>query len=156
MDSIRWVLNQSGSEMWSSDETYSSRLEAVITGVELLNSFNSDPSNKKIINELSDVMNIYSYDKEPITSFDVGQIFPYKNFYGVDELLEMVADNAYQECGDVAEDYLSYVKEEHKQELDELITGWFKKHNYLPDFYTIENVSTIKLSDFDESNFEEV
>lgn len=152
----KWVLNETGKDTWSADETFNSRLEAVITGVELLNRFNSNPSNNENIIEISDVMGIHTYGEKSVTSFDVGQIFPYDKFNGVDELLELVADNAYQECGDVAEDYLDDVKEEHKQELDELITGWFKKHNHLPNFYMIENVSTIKLSDFDESNFEEV
>lgn len=156
MNDNKWVLNKTGRDMWSSEETFDTKSEAVIVGVELLNKFNSDPYNKNNTIALSDIMGIDTYGEKLFESFDVGQIFTYKNFYGVDELLEMVADNAYQECGDVAEDYLSYVKEEHKQELDELITGWFKKHNYLPDFYTIENVSTIKLSDFDEYNFEEV
>jgi hypothetical protein len=49
----------------------------------------------------------------------------------------------YDQCGEVAEDYLDDVLEEHKNELESLIINWFEKYKYNPTCYTIGNIETV-------------
>lgn len=59
------------------------------------------------------------------------------------DILERIAEGVYDQCGDVAEDYLYDVLEEHKNELESLIINWFEKHKYNPTCYTIGNIETV-------------
>jgi hypothetical protein len=44
--------------------------------------------------------------------------------------------------GDVSEDYLMdlYRSEDKKDELNKLICDWFKKNNYEPTFFSVDNI----------------
>lgn len=68
----------------------------------------------------------------------------------VDEVLERIAETVYDDVGEVAEDYLSDVTKEHKEELqdklNEVFYAWQEKYNYKPSFYTIVSEEIIEVS----------
>jgi hypothetical protein len=73
--------------------------------------------------------------------------------YGIDadEVLERIAEETYDDIGEVAEDYLEDVTREHKDELqdklNEVFYAWQEKHNYRPYFYTIVNEEIIEVKE---------
>ncbi|WP_010497715.1 hypothetical protein [Paenibacillus elgii] len=64
-------------------------------------------------------------------------------------VLEQIADHVYDEVGEVAEDYLRHVKNEHESILEErlnkVIKEWMNEFGYYPDFYKIVNVEEVKV-----------
>lgn len=51
-----------------------------------------------------------------------------------DDILEIAAERAYEDAGDLAEDF-PYASEEAKKELDALIEQWAKTHVTVPTFW---------------------
>lgn len=83
-------------------------------------------------------------------SFRVGKVE--KAFdYGidVDVIIEDIQNSTYDECGEVAENYLEDVTKEDKEELsdklDKVFREWQEQHNYKPNFYTISDEEEIQL-----------
>ena len=56
-----------------------------------------------------------------------------------------IDEDAYEQCGDPADSFLDDLKLEHKKALNDLITDWFDKHNFKPNFYSIKNVEEVVL-----------
>lgn len=85
-------------------------------------------------------------------SFFIGQIKPAGLFVSVDvdTIFMHINAQARSECGEVADDYLFNVEQEHADELEREIVGviqkWIEKHRYEPEFYgiDIETVEEIK------------
>lgn len=149
MDNGKWILNDENSEYWNASDSFDSREEAVTKGKEVLKIYNASTLEQKKRISLSDIgFSQNTYDN--IESFDVGQIQRATIAKNGERFVDMVAEEAYEEYGEFAEDYLSDVKKEHLDELGLLLHGWFEKHNYMPAFFMVENVSTIRL-DKDEN-----
>jgi hypothetical protein len=60
----------------------------------------------------------------------------------IDQMIEDMQERAADEVGDVSEDYLMdlYRSEDKKDELNKLICDWFKKNNYEPTFFSVDNI----------------
>ena len=121
----KWMYNLNGSEIWTSEQL-DTRKEAITEG------------RKQAIEE----------EKEDY--FEVGQVEEISpRGVDVDFILENVADNTTQECGEVGEDYLCDVIREHSTELEEklneVLFAWMKKYRYEPTFYNIKNTEKINL-----------
>lgn len=144
MDNGKWILNDENSEYWNASDSFDSREEAINKGKETIKHYNTLTNKQKEDIDLSDI-GLSGITYEDIESFDVGQVNLATIATNGERFVEMVADEAYEEYGEFAEDYLSDVKKEHLDELGELLNGWFEKHNYMPTFYMVENVSTIRL-----------
>lgn len=77
-------------------------------------------------------------------SFFIGQIKPPESFVSVDvdSIFEHINEQGRSECGEVAEDYLCNVKQQHadelEQEIADVIQKWIKTHGYEPEFYGID------------------
>lgn len=75
-------------------------------------------------------------------------------------ILEILTDNAYEECGDFSEGWLDTVSPEQQTELTALIkndiNAWADKYNLHPTFYTVTNTREIKLRLLDEHGAWEV
>jgi hypothetical protein len=56
-----------------------------------------------------------------------------------DSVIDDIKCQADDECGEYAEDFLSNVSNEAKQELGKLIADWVNKHDK-PHFWSVENV----------------
>lgn len=125
----KWMYNLNGTEIWTGEE-FNTKEDAIRAGKEELNT--------------EKLREFYS------NQFQVGQVaevFP--SGVDIDFILENVAENTTNETGEVGEDYLCDVEDEHRDELEEklneVLFAWMKKYKYEPDFYKIENVETIKL-----------
>lgn len=65
--------------------------------------------------------------------------------FGIDVewVLEDIGNQAYSECGECAEDYLTDVTSEHQSiledELNAVFYKWAERYNYRPHFYTVKN-----------------
>ena len=69
----------------------------------------------------------------------------------VDCLLESLAENAGEECGDVAEDWLADLPTKELNNLKRLIQAvleeWATQTGHQPEFYHVENVEQVKCLD---------
>lgn len=145
----KWMLNGNCDELWNADTKFDTREEAIKYGISLLTKFNNMTDKEKESFDLMVDMHI-QHDGKNITSFNVGKIVYAEISFNVDNILETIADNAYDEYGEYAEDYLRDVKNVHVEELEATINNWFHKYDYLPTFYGIECAETIYMDEIAE------
>lgn len=82
----------------------------------------------------------------------VGEVVPYEPYVMADNILDELEEDAYEECGEVAEDWNAYSWKDDKESLDELsnklteiVRQWLKDNGTYPYFYKIENVKTVEV-----------
>ena len=65
--------------------------------------------------------------------------------------IEQIAESHFDNDGEIAEDYLSKVKNEHIEELDKaiekIVKDWADKDKYNPEYLLVENVEYIEESE---------
>ncbi len=120
----KWMYNINGNEIWSGEE-FNTKEEAVKEGLE-------------------------EAKTEGCFKFEVGQIEKVTvSGVDIDYILENVAENTTEDCGEVGEDYLNDVTKEDRDELEQkfndLLFSWIKEHGYEPSFFKIKNVKTIRV-----------
>lgn len=92
-----------------------------------------------------------TYPREDYDKFYVGQVESANTSIKIyaDNILEQVADHVYDDVGEVAEDYLNYVKQEDKNILEELLNrtliNWMNEYGYNPSFFKIVNTERIEI-----------
>lgn len=74
----------------------------------------------------------------------------FSDFLSVDWLIDEMAEWAYDNSGEFAEDYLDDVTDDQKQELESLICKWAEKHNIAPSFSMIKDIKKIQFTIPDE------
>lgn len=87
---------------------------------------------------------------EGLTNFKVGIVEEVFNYgIDVDDALERINATVYEEVGEVAEDYLCYIPQEHKDELqdklNEVFYKWQENYNYTPTFYKVVSEEIIQV-----------
>ena len=82
----------------------------------------------------------------------VGEVVPYEPYVMADNILDELEEDAYEECGEIAEDWNAYSWTDDKESLDELsnklteiVRQWLKDNGTYPYFYKIENVKTVEI-----------
>lgn len=82
----------------------------------------------------------------------VGEVVPYEPYVWACDVLDDIEENAYEECGEVAEDWDTYrwkddeeILGELSEKLTEIVRQWLKDHGRYPNFYKIENVRTVEI-----------
>ena len=79
----------------------------------------------------------------------IGECIRYEPHVSAVDVIEAVQDDAYDQAGDFAIDYLDDVTKEHRDKLESLLTGifniWAKDYGYKPSFFTVENVKEMKI-----------
>lgn len=82
----------------------------------------------------------------------VGEVIPYEPYVMADNILDELEEDAYEECGEVAEDWEAYSWKDDKESLDELsnklteiVKQWLKHNGTYPYFYKIKNVKTVEV-----------
>ena len=79
----------------------------------------------------------------------IGECVWYKPHVDADNVIEAVQDEAYDQAGDFAIDYLDDVTKEHRDKLESLLTGifniWAEDYGYKPSFFTVENVKEVRI-----------
>lgn len=72
-----------------------------------------------------------------------------------EDVIDLLMERAYDDCGEHAENYMDGTSKAARDELDELLAGWFRKHAQ-PEFWKIKNTKQYVLTqaDIDEANGE--
>ncbi len=150
MEHEQWMLNCDDGEFWTACTLFNTKEGAITYGIKLLEKYNNNTHDEKTQNNLIDKMGIHSVDNAQVYTFCVGQLEKVKLPNETDTLLENIAESVYEIYEDYAEGYLDDVDEKHQNELQELIVDWAKRHNYMPNFFTIRTSETIDIRDFEE------
>lgn len=81
----------------------------------------------------------------------IGEYVQFNAKIDVQGALGEISQCAYDDCGEIAEEYLYDVEEEQLKELDieinKIFKRWLEKYNYNPNFGNVINVKRYKLSD---------
>lgn len=68
--------------------------------------------------------------------------------FDIDNILESIASSVCDEIGEVAEDYLNDVTNEHYEELEnsirDVVLKWMDKNNYNPEFYRVTKIEKVE------------
>jgi uncharacterized protein YegP (UPF0339 family) len=123
----KWQYQLTNSEIWGTSEDYDTKEDAIKYGRE----------------EAKDTEYETDY-------FDVGQIEKYVPCgIDVDDVLDRLVDDAYDEVGEVSDGYLSVITKEQENELEEklnqVLNEWMEKHSLIPSFYKIVNVEKVEV-----------
>lgn len=79
----------------------------------------------------------------------VGRVDTYNAFIDADGIIEHIQDDAWSECGEVAEGFLSDVTKEQTEELqnklNDVLQEWLTKHNLQPTFGDMVDIEEIPM-----------
>ena len=93
--------------------------------------------------------NLDEYHDDRYEVVYIGECIWYKPHVSADNVIEAIQDDAYDQAGDFAINYLDDVTKEHRNKLESLLTGifniWAKDYGYKPSFFTVENVKEVKI-----------
>jgi hypothetical protein len=99
----------------------------------------------KELNELKKIDDNY----KDVNSFYVGQVQYYTPYISPEWLIEQVGEMAYDECGEVAEDWLCHVKNEKVKQLGDMINEvfmeWLKDVGEMLTFGIVVNIEEVKI-----------
>ena len=88
------------------------------------------------------------------TEIVVGEAVLWEPYVWAGDILDRLEEDAYGECGEVAEDWYAYdyKSEEGRKGLNEIsdkiteiVKQWLKDNGTYPDFYMIKNVRTVEV-----------
>ncbi|WP_142293487.1 hypothetical protein [Bacillus sp. K2I17] len=129
---MKWMYNlNSNSEIWTSDK-YETKEEATQAALK-------DWTDRMVADRAS-------VDNE----FQIGQFKQYAPWINADVLLDKLYERATDECGVIAESWLSGVPidegEKLQEQVNNVVAEWLKGINEYPSFGSIENIETIDAS----------
>jgi hypothetical protein len=131
----KWILNLNEDGTWGSLEEFDSKEEAISYGKKNFDGIYEEENGEKLDSELEKKV------------FYVGQIERYVPSVCVNSLMEQIAENAFDEVGEVAEDYLYDVSKEDIQLLEErlndVLSNWIDETNNKPTFWKIVNIENV-------------
>ncbi|PTR77684.1 hypothetical protein DBA58_04810 [Bacillus anthracis] len=132
MKDMKWMYNlDSNNEIWTSDK-FEMKEEAIQAALK-------DWTDKMVADRAV-------VDNE----FQIGQFKQYSPWINADVLLDELYERATDECGEVAEYWLSGVPmdegEKLQEQINKVVTEWLKGINEHPSFGSIENIETIDAS----------
>lgn len=117
----KWVFSHYD-EIFNSGEFYDTKEEAIEAGKEMYT-----PTPTFYVGQVQDI------------SFSIG--------VNVDNILEEVEQDVYDEVGEVATDYLNGVTHSAKSDLENRLNAvfdeWMKEHNLYPTFFKVINIEKI-------------
>jgi hypothetical protein len=131
----KWVYEECGAEIWHTSEgEFDTKEEAIKEGREYFKFMQQEYG-----------------DYEDVTQFSVGQIIHYHPTIEVYGLIEQVGEEAYEEVGEVAENYLTRVPHEEanllSDKINEVFSQWMKETNNLPNFWMIRNTEDVSIEE---------
>lgn len=94
----------------------------------------------------------YKDDEKDQDFIWVGQTKNISLGVNVDRIIEDLSEEAYDQAGEYAEDYLTTVESSHQkvleERLNEVLVTWMKELKYEPNFWTVTNVEKIDVSKY--------
>ncbi|ACL77590.1 hypothetical protein [Ruminiclostridium cellulolyticum] len=129
-----WMYNFGGKEIWNEEEYFDTKEEAIGMGrIEAI--------------------------KRGEDSYQVGQIITFTPSLDADWAIEQIAENAMDNCGEVANDYLDCVPKEETDRLEELLnealTKWLDETKNHPGFFYIDDISEHVVEEWQRSESDE-
>jgi hypothetical protein len=92
----------------------------------------------------------YKDDEKDQDFIWIGQVEEVGISFNIDYVIEAIQENAYDKCGEYAENYLDNVTNEHRQILEDRVQSevlkWMKEFKYEPNFWTVKNVEKIDVT----------
>ena len=93
---------------------------------------------------IADAIENYEY-----TTFYIGKAVEHEPYIDADDIFERLNEQACDQCGEYAENYLYYVKEEDKEKFEKAINDifkkWAKETKNNPTFFTVEDIEKIEV-----------
>lgn len=136
IDNGKWVINITHGEIWTNVEDwgeFDSKEKATEYGKK---------NYTEMIKSYGD-----SIQLENDKYFSVGQVEHVYPHIDAERIIDDAGENIYDQCGEVADDYLMNVNEKDIEELEEklndVFSDWLKKTNNQPTFYQIANTEDI-------------
>jgi len=71
--------------------------------------------------------------------------FKHVDFIIPRDIIDNIKERAYDECGEVAEDYLSEITKDQINDLESHVAEWFEKNTVNIKFYGVENEHKIEI-----------
>lgn len=142
----KWMCSlEPDNETWVACEYFDSREEAIEMAKAEIKKAREDFENSCVI----DTFGEEPESIEELGAFAIGRCENLTTgvYSMADQVIEMVAEEVYAEVGEPAEDYLTDVLPEHKEELDTIISLWFKRHGYTPEYYKIVDIEVIEVEE---------
>lgn len=94
-----------------------------------------------------------NYDLKIGDTIAIGTVYPYLVCADVDNLLERLEEDAYEECGEAAEDWDVSSRRHYDKEMDKLqdeVTGCINRYlqniKEVPSFYKIDDIYTVEVN----------
>ena len=92
---------------------------------------------------------VKNYDFEIGDTIAIGTTCAFIPSLCAETILEDVENNAFDECGEVAEDWINFKDKENLEvlsaRLTECLVQWLKETKQEPSFYKIEDIKTIEI-----------
>lgn len=92
-------------------------------------------------------------DGNPQESIFVGEVEQFVISVDGSRVIESVEENAYDECGECAEDWEPSTGKtlsdwtELDEQLTKVVVDWLKKHNDMPSFYNVVDIREVKVDE---------
>lgn len=91
-----------------------------------------------------------NYCVEPDGTIAIGEIVPWEPHVSAYNILEQIEEDAYEECGEIADGWKTFEwkndrkkVEELSEKLTEIVKQWLKDNGTYPTFSKIENVKIV-------------
>lgn len=90
-----------------------------------------------------------NYKMDGLETIAIGIVSPFIPYVDAEDVLEQLEIEAYEHCGEAAEDWIDCKKDEIKK-LSEILTkcvnDWLVETKQSPNFYGITDIKTIKIN----------
>lgn len=140
----KYLINPSDDGIWCILDEFNTREDAIKEGVQQYN----DAMNGLC----TDLFDEDDEDGNIPTTFCVGEKHEFEPCVDADSIIEYVGCCAYDECGEIAEDYLYDVPRETVDNLQDKIQSvfddWLDDNNLRPSFYSVINIEEIDVRDY--------
>lgn len=128
-------------EIWYDTHEFDTKEEAIKYGIQQYKDF--------LIDVMEDA-SMYGYSPcVPSSLFEVGEKSSFAPHIDVDMILDDVVEQATWQCGEIADDWLSWdtitkaQEEELQNNMQNVFDEWLKKHHLEPTFYNVINIEEI-------------
>lgn len=78
----------------------------------------------------------------------------FKSYFKVEDLLENINEYAYNECDELAEDYLQALPQEVIDDLESSVCKWAVKHKLQPTWFMVEGIVEVKVYPVDKNDID--
>ncbi len=131
----KWVIDVKSDGIWNCEEEFNTREEAIAYGKEHFEVIYEE--------EFGETFNSENSKKV----FYVGQVERFIPSVSADSVLEQIAENAYDEVGELAEDYLSHVNIKDlgllEERFNKVLMEWMVETKNNPTFWKITNTEEV-------------